>query len=74
MPIESQMLKNSPFSIEKCKNCGENFPCFLRGQVQSFWRRIFGMKYCAVICHKCKKIIGWEKPNGMEKADASEDK
>ena len=45
-----------------CPKCGQPFPEFLRGQVQSSWRKLFGMKYCAVICHKCKEVIGWEKP------------
>ena len=62
MPIETFLMKRLPFAKEICPKCGERFPEFLRGQVQSFIRKTFGLPYCAVICHKCKNIIGWEKP------------
>ena len=62
MPAEYTQLKHAPYAVEKCKHCGEPFPEFMRGQVQSEWRRVLGMKYCAVICHMCKRITGWEKP------------
>lgn len=62
MPIECELLRNAPYTKEKCKHCGEPFPEFMRGQVQSAWRRFFRLPYCAVICHKCKRITGWEKP------------
>ena len=62
MPIECAMLERCPYAKEECPKCGQPFPEFLRGQVQSSWRKLFGMKYCAVICHKCKEVIGWEKP------------
>lgn len=50
MPIECEQLR------------GEPFPEFMRGQVQSTWRRLLRLAYCAVICHNCKQITGWEKP------------
>ena len=65
MPIEVELLKRAPLSREQCPKCGAEFPDFLRGQVQSSWRRLLGLPYCAVICHKCKRIIGWEKPAAL---------
>lgn len=62
MPIEYLLLKNAPYAREKCKRCGGPFPEFMRGIVQSRWRRLLHLPYCAVICHKCKNCIGWEKP------------
>ena len=62
MPIEYARLSGEPHRFAKCKHCGEPYPEFMRGQVQSAWRRFFGMPYCAVICHHCKKLTGWEKP------------
>lgn len=62
MPIEYLQLKNAPYKKEKCPKCGQPFPEFLRGMVQCWWRKLLGMEYCAVICHNCKEIIGWEKP------------
>lgn len=62
MPIECEQLRNAPYAEEECKHCNEPFPEFMRGQVQSTWRRMLGLPYCAVICHKCKKLTGWEKP------------
>jgi hypothetical protein len=59
---EYDLLKSKPYAREICPKCGAEFPEFMRGLVQSRWRKILGMKYCAVICHKCKEIIGWEKP------------
>jgi hypothetical protein len=62
MPIEYKQLASYPYAKEVCQKCGQPFPEFMRGQVQSGWRRFFGLAYCAVICHKCKQVIGWEKP------------
>lgn len=62
MPIECEQLRNAPFAREKCKHCGSGLPDFMLGQVQSTWRRLLRLPYCAVICHKCKKLTGWEKP------------
>jgi hypothetical protein len=65
MPTEVALLNNKSFAFERCPKCGTCFPEFLRGQVQRskrflgfLWRR----PYCAVICHACKQIIGWEAP------------
>lgn len=63
MPIEASMLRTAPYSKEKCQKCGARFPEFLRGMIQSSIRKFFGLAYCAVICHNCKRIIGWEKPS-----------
>ncbi len=62
MPVEYEQLKGAPYAKEVCKCCGEPFPEFMRGLVQSTWRRWLGLPYCAVICHACKQVIGWEKP------------
>ena len=62
MPIECAQLRNAPYAREKCGECGAAFPEFVRGQVQSWWRKLRRLPYCAVICHECKEVIGWEKP------------
>ena len=62
MPKEVELLRYAPYAKETCPKCGAPFPEFLRGQVQSDWRRWLRLPYCAIICHGCKEIIGWEKP------------
>lgn len=62
MPSEVEMLRGYPYAREKCRKCGTLFPEFMRGEVQSAIRRFLGMAYCAIICHQCKRVIGWEKP------------
>lgn len=65
MPVEYTLLKDRPRpdGMGKCPKCswGHVQP-FMRGMVQSSWRRLFGLGYCAVICDNCKEIIGWERP------------
>jgi hypothetical protein len=70
MPVECRLLEREPFAVEKCPKCGTLAPEFMRGQVQRskrflwvLWRR----PYCAVICHGCKEIIGWESPPNAPK-------
>ena len=65
MPIEYELLKNRPYAKEVCPKCGAGCPEFMRGQVQRskrFLHILWKRPYCAVICHKCKKVIGWESP------------
>lgn len=62
MPIEYELLKDAPYEIKVCPNCHNSFEPFLRGLVQSTWRRILRMSYCTLICDKCKDIVGYEKP------------
>lgn len=66
MPTECDQLKNQPYAKEKCPLCGIPFPEFMRGQVQRS-KRLLGVlwkrPYCAIICHECKNIIGWEYSN-----------
>jgi len=70
MPIEYTLLKDKApptgLSCDQCDPFGgrELTPrdLFMRGQVQSTWRRWLRLPYCAVICQGCKTIIGWEKP------------
>jgi len=65
MPIEYTYLSGQPLKLKKCPKCGEDDPDFMRGMVQRskrflgfLWRR----DYCAVICHNCHEIIGYESP------------
>jgi hypothetical protein len=47
-----------------CPNCHYPFRSFfMRGTVQSGWRKLFGLPYCCVICGECKKVVGYEKPD-----------
>lgn len=62
MPIEWEQLRYAPPALKKCKYCSAPNPDFMRGEVQSTWRRILRLPYCAVICHRCKRLTGWEKP------------
>lgn len=63
MPIEYTLLKDKPAPLEACPKCNDQpFDPFMRGMVQVWWRRTFGMPYCCVICSRCKKIVGYEKP------------
>ena len=65
MPIEVKLLEYQPYAVGKCPNCKKIFTPFLRGQVQRserFLRILWRRPYCAIICYKCKKIIGWESP------------
>jgi len=64
MPAEYLILKDAPSPIASCPKCGEKpFRPFMRGQVQRwpfrwlFWGR---RAYCALICWKCKDIVGYE--------------
>ena len=63
MPIEYTQLKDKPWpSHIHC--CGADTGClpFMRGMVQSWWRKLLGKPYCAAICPVTKEIVGWEKP------------
>ncbi len=63
MPIEYTQLRDRPMTVIACHECGWRLADpFMRGMVQSWWRRLLGMSYCAVICENCKNIVGWEKP------------
>jgi len=62
MSDEYTLLKRRPKALVECPKCQWPDTSFMRGQVQSDWRKCFGLPYCAVICVCCHKIIGWEKP------------
>ena len=65
MPEEYALLKGAPYALERCPNCGKLHPEFNRGLVHRSKRWfLLGPKrdYCAVICDKCHRIIGWESP------------
>lgn len=64
MPIEYALLKDAPEPLEECPKChAAPFRAFMRGQVQSAWRKLWRRPYCCVICASCKEIVGYEKPN-----------
>jgi hypothetical protein len=62
MPIEVLVLSARPEPMEFCPRCGSRFHSFLRGEVQTGWRKWLGLAYCAVICRACREIVGREKP------------
>lgn len=62
MPREFGLLKNEPNPAEFCPHCSSAFEPFMRGLVQSAWRRWLGLPYCSVICYACKDIVGHERP------------
>jgi hypothetical protein len=67
MPIESLLLRDKPVKFLRCPKCGdEPFEPFLRGQVQRTQHKYLGFgprqDYCALICWKCKEVVGYESP------------
>ena len=69
MPIECAQLRDAPLPLFYCPKCGVSpFDPFMRGQVQSAWRKFFNRPYCCVICYACKEIVGYEKPGGLSDA------
>lgn len=65
MPVEYTLLLHAPVALDRCPKCGAwPFMPFLRGQVQSYWRKFFRRPYCCLICEQCKEIVGYEKPEG----------
>lgn len=67
-PIEAELLRGATSPLAACPECGvAPFDPFLRGQVQRHpwpWWDIFNLTtprpYCALICWKCKDIVGYE--------------
>ncbi len=65
MPIEVELLSKAPLKFKVCPTCGVRSPDCMRGQVQRpkrFMWILWKQPYCAVICHSCKNIVGWESP------------
>ena len=63
MPKEYLQLRKQSIPVIRCPNCYVTpLILFLRGNVQSGWRKFFGLPYCALICENCKEIVGYEKP------------
>ena len=62
MPIEFRLLQGKSEPFDYCPKCHEPFESFMRGQVQSWWRKFLAIRYCAVICSNCKEIVGHEEP------------
>lgn len=69
MPWEFGALKDQSEPLERCPLCGASFESFLRGMVQSSWRKFFRIEYCAVICRACKEIVGYEHPYTFERKE-----
>lgn len=73
MPIEFTQLKHEPEPLRICPFCLPKmerdlraFRSFMRGQVQSFWRRLLRKPYCCIICEDCKEVVGYERPWEVE--------
>lgn len=66
MPKEFRELEKQPQPLSNCPRCGAPFECFLRGLVQSYWRKLLRMPYCTVICGSRKEIVGHERPYVFE--------
>lgn len=74
MPIEYTQLKDKPSPLRSCPKCGDYpFRPFLRGQVargkygvrlkRAFpFVEVYPRDYCALICWRCKEIVGYESP------------
>lgn len=60
MNTEYVRLKDAPIPLETCPKCKAPFEPFLRGQVYSFWRSLFGRPSSCLICRVCKEIVGHE--------------
>lgn len=72
MPIEASLLNGTKPPLERCPKCGaEPFDPFLRGMVHLSGLRAIKERlrcwwhgkeyaYCALICWKCKEIVGYE--------------
>lgn len=63
MPIEYALLAGEPEPLEFCPQCSNPFRAFMRGHVQSYWRRVFRLPYCCLICWQCKEVVGYERPD-----------
>lgn len=61
MAIEYEILKDRQAPCLRCPKCWSRpFIPFLRGQVESPWRKFLGRPYMAVICTYCHEIVGHE--------------
>lgn len=71
MRAEHVALTGTPLPQKECGYCGipfeEENDVMMRGQVQSGWRRLLGLPYCAVICSYCKSVSGYGKQKGAGK-------
>jgi hypothetical protein len=65
MPEEFSLLKDQPLPDKLyCQYCGFPIedPFMPRGTIQSWWRKLLKLPYCAIVCEHCKSIGAWEKP------------
>ncbi len=53
MPVEYEKLRAAPYAKEECQKCGQPFPNFMRGQVQSDVRRFFA---AALLCSNLPQL------------------
>lgn len=69
MPMEYVQLMHQRVPLDHCPKCGViPFVPFIRGTVQSWWRKLIGQPYCCLICSECKDIVGYEKPEKKDEA------
>ncbi|MFL5381283.1 MAG: hypothetical protein ACJ8GN_02030 [Longimicrobiaceae bacterium] len=71
-PIDVLLLDRQPPPLDRCPRCrADPFEPFLRGQVGRspwpWWAQLLPLErwrrpHCAVICRRCKNIVGWESP------------
>ena len=61
-------LHAEPVPFDRCPLCRHRFFPYMRGKVQRRKRtwRLKRRAYCALICYRCKHIVGWESPPGWE--------
>ncbi len=68
MPKEAEQIKDAKVSLKSCPKCRAlPFIPFMRGEIQRPTRKwLLGAKqpYCALICWRCKEIVGYENPDG----------
>jgi hypothetical protein len=67
MPTEFMLLQGKPVKLSRCPACGDTpFDPMMRGMIlrpkKFLW--FFGpyRDYCALICSKCKRTVGYESP------------
>lgn len=62
--------QNSETSLVRCPNCqGEPFDQFTM-RVYSPWRRALGRPDMAIICWRCKEIVGYQTIEDLRAEDA----
>lgn len=66
--IETELLCHEPVPLVLCPVCGARpLEPWLRGRVQKtgvrrLWALVTGGDYCALICSRCREVVGEERP------------